>query len=90
MSQTVWKYEFKIVDGLQSREWPEETHSLSVEAQNGRLCLWALVDPAKPLETREFRVIGTGFPIPPDHEYVGTAQITPFVWHLFEKKKARS
>ena len=47
--------------------------------------VWALATD-EPAETRSFRVYGTGHPLPPDVQHVGTA-IAPggqLVWHLIE------
>ena len=56
-------------------------------------CLWALVNPDAPMETRTFRVVGTGHDIPPDGAdylwyHVGTFQMHGgyFVGHLFEQE----
>lgn len=49
--------------------------------------IWAQVDADAPLEPRQFRVIGTGNPMPDDcGEFVGTVVTHggQFVWHLFE------
>jgi len=52
----------------------------------GEICLWAEVPDAVPVETRTFRIIGTGFEVPDDAGivYVGTAFDDPFVWHVYE------
>ena len=52
----------------------------------GEICLWSEVPDAVPVETRTFRVIGTGFEVPEDAGivYVGTAFDNPFVWHIYE------
>jgi hypothetical protein len=57
------------------------------------LDMWAVVDPAAPVERRAFRVVGTGNPMPDDcGRYVGTAvtgavQVNARpVWHVFEAK----
>ena len=34
---------------------------------------------------RGFAIIGTGHDVPSGAEYVGTAHVGPFVWHVFER-----
>lgn len=58
---------------------------LTVQNQGGMLCLWAIVNPEAPTESRYFSVFGTGHP----HEsfpqnYIGTCQQGQYVWHVFE------
>lgn len=88
MDYRIWKYELQITD-LQPVEIPEGAELLSVANQNGRLCLWAMVDGDRPLETRHIEIIGTGNPVPTDmgvdRRFIGTAVINPSVWHVFER-----
>lgn len=72
------------------REWVEEldlpkgAKPLSVQIQQGRFCLWALVDTDAEIERRLVQRRGTGFEIEnPDSTYLGTVQEDPFVWHFF-------
>lgn len=60
---------------------------LSIQVQAGVLMLWALVDPASPLEPRSIHLYGTGYPLARHAlEFLATIQIGPLVWHLFEDK----
>ena len=84
MSDAIYRYEIPVDD-----RW----HPLQL---SGRIVhvgcrnmhaveVWAL-HTSGPVETRSFRVYGTGQVIPPGIEYVGTA-IAPggqLVWHLIE------
>lgn len=85
---TVWKYEINP-GNMDEFHWtiPEGFGALTVQVQNGVACLWALVDPRKPLRRFKFRVFGTGQPIPKDLplDYLGTFQLVngKFVGHLF-------
>lgn len=63
---------------------PRGAQIIRVAEQGLNTCLWAIVDPAAPLETREFQVFRTGGALPLDAIYVGTWDEHPFVWHLFE------
>ena len=84
----VFKYLVRAVDRV-TLEMPKGAKLLSFQCQNDQLCLWALVDPKAPTETRSFRVVGTGHPIEEPGEFVGTAQMRGglLVWHLFEITK---
>jgi hypothetical protein len=83
----IYKYPLAIVDD-QTITMPEGVHLLTVQEQNGALCLWAMVNPeARPREVR-LRVIGTGHPIPDGLEgysWLATAQTAGgrLVWHVF-------
>jgi hypothetical protein len=82
--KTIWKYEFSIIDGEQSAEMPKGADIVHVGNYAGVLCAWAVVAPSSAKVTRRFVVHGTGHPIETGEQYLGTAQIGPFVWHLFE------
>lgn len=88
MPKKIFKYPVHITD-LQTIEMHKGAEILCFQVQetiHGNFpTLWAIVDPDAPKETRSFRVIGTGNPIENDmREYIGTVQMPPFVWHLFE------
>ena len=83
---TIWKFEIALKDGPQPVQMPRDAYILFVYAQFGSIMLWAQVVPERAKETRTFSVHGTGHPINPDSEYVGTAMMPPFVWHVFELK----
>lgn len=83
----IWKYQFDPVSNLEV-QIPEGGQILSVQTQMGVGTMWVLIDPTVGLETRRFRVFGTGHTIPDGFEgtYVGTWQLGALVWHLFEVK----
>lgn len=62
---------------------------LSVQEQNGRICLWAIVDPSAPKADVGVRVIGTGNLIQPSLidriKHVGSVQLVggAMVFHVF-------
>jgi hypothetical protein len=89
MDQAIWKYQFEINDELQVKEMPLLSRCVHVASQDDVLCMWAIVEPKYKLVKKYFRVHGTGFvyDIEDGDEYVGTAHMPPFVWHLFEIKK---
>lgn len=58
---------------------------LTLQAFDRTGCLWIEVDLEQPLETHEFRVVGTGWIVPENSNYVGTYIDGPFVWHVYER-----
>lgn len=67
---------------------PVDARILWCDVQNGEICLWALCEAGVPREYREFTIFGTGNEIEDIYflDYIGTIQLPPFVWHIFEKK----
>ena len=62
---------------------------LSIQEQNGKPMMWAIVDPDNEvIEPLEITAIGTGWVLPTGlDEYLGTAQDGyGFVWHYFSLK----
>lgn len=85
--RTIWK--FPLGDGGPQRvEMSKGTEVLTVQTQDNRPCLWAVVDPDAEVEVRYFEIFGTGQNIHEDmgvdRKYIGTFQQPPYVWHLFE------
>lgn len=65
---------------------PADNKILHVGEQDGQMYFWAEVDPLTPIESRTFTIIGTGWAVPPDHEYRGTVVLrSGYVWHLYER-----
>lgn len=84
--QTIWKYPL-AVDDSQSLDLPQGAVLLTVVAQGGTPCLWALVDPIRPTEPRRFLTYGTGHPYEPmGQTYLGSYQLSggALVFHVFE------
>jgi hypothetical protein len=83
---TIWKY--TLEPGRTKLQMPQGAQVLTAQMQHGDLCVWAKVDPSRPLELRLFDVYGTGHTMPADprHCYVGTVQADggALVWHVFE------
>jgi hypothetical protein len=78
----IYKYELK--EG--SVEMPIGAKILSIQYQNNRPYIWALVDTDVECEFRYFALVATGedFPEADDFTYINTIQDGPFVWHIFE------
>jgi hypothetical protein len=79
-------YKYRIGYDGASPLMPQGAKVVHVGEQNGDIYLWASVNPNMLEERRTFTVVGTGHKAPPDSVYVGTVQIHPFVWHVFEEK----
>jgi len=80
----IYKYPLELMK-RQQIELPLGAKVVSFQAQAEQLCVWALIDTEQEDIVQEtFCIIGTGLRIPSDAtKYVGTAQIPPYVWHLF-------
>lgn len=63
----------------------EGHENLHVNIQNDIICLWALVDPEKPLIKRVIHIYNTGWDCESKSQhYLGTVFQGPLVWHVFE------
>jgi len=97
---SVWKFEFKIDDNIEI-EMPEYAIVLHVDMQLQRKigidpmamhkeevpCIWAWVNPEKPMVKRRFRLAGTGHVLPDvPLQHVGSFKMSQdrLVFHLFE------
>lgn len=81
----IWKYELQDIPE-QRIEMPFRARMLTVQNQDDRICLWAIVDPTLHKVLRDIIVVGTGIEIdniPVD--CLGTVQIGNIVYHVFEK-----
>jgi len=87
MSRSVWKFEIQVDDEFTLR-MPKGAEMLHVEVQHDKPCLWALVEPANEREERTFYVHGTGHPVRPGVEHVGSFVLMggSFVGHLFQPR----
>ena len=57
---TVWKFPLEYSEEIIELQLPEQARIIHTDHNNGKPCLWALVKPNNPLETRKFRILGTG------------------------------
>lgn len=84
MSGEIWRYEVAVDDRWHPLQLSGEI--LHVDCRNLHAVeVWAL-HTGGPVETRTFRVYGTGQPLPDSVAHIGTA-IAPggqLVWHLIE------
>lgn len=84
----IFKYPVPL-DGVAEIQMHKGATVLTVQAQGGIPCIWAIVDPDAEMEIRRFRLFGTGHPLDidlPQYRYIGTFQLAGggFIGHLFE------
>ncbi len=89
--QSIYKYPLEIV-GKQQIYLPAGAEVLSVDNQNGTLCLWALVSPEKDRTPYDITIIGTGKELSDEavaglraQNFYGTASMAggQLIWHVF-------
>ena len=82
----VYKYALDLM-GDQPVAMPRGARVLHVDVQGDQVCLWALVDPTAPVESRHFSVVPTGARLlRSDATYIGTVLLDggALVLHVFE------
>jgi len=89
--RTIFKYPLKLID-VQELQTHESTQVMSVQMQEGVICLWAAVDPTLPKCKMFISIVGTGNAAPQTEQwnYVGTVQQEGFVWHVHVAKPITS
>lgn len=90
MALQIWKYPIERKD-RQVVRIPAPARVLSAAIQNGKLCIWALVDTDCDELNVTVNISGTGHVIAAPTEvvlarYVGTVMDPPFVWHVFAER----
>lgn len=86
MKRVIWKFVLELKDEQQF-EMPSGALIVSFQRQNGKMCIWCLVDPSIPMVFRTLRIHGTGHHnILPYEKYVGSVvdEEKASVWHLFD------
>lgn len=81
--KTIHKYPLFITD---AQILPVQVNAkpLHVDNQNGQLTLWMEVETTESILARTICIVGTGNKIPSEAvRYVGSAIISPFVWHVY-------
>lgn len=83
--RTVYKYKLELKDGVQEISMPIGAKVLFFTMQKETPTIWAEVNTEmKGSQIRAFIIHGTGHPIGPNENYVGTTFDRVFVWHLYE------
>ena len=80
--KTIYKYELRSQDA--SIKLPLGAEILTVQIQDGRPMIWALVDPESVLVDRFISIVGTGWQVEDNTKYICTFMEGYFVWHVFE------
>lgn len=88
--KTIYKYSLDVVD-TQEVILPKWCTPLSVQIQNDKLTMWAMVETDEPQVKAIVTVFGTGHPVPHNfylgrgnNIYLGTVQTKiGLVWHVF-------
>lgn len=79
----IYKYPLEI-QGEQEVTLHENFEILHLGEQNGYPTIWVKVNPYAPQVVKRLRCIGTGQPFEDTNlAFVGTVQISPFVWHFY-------
>jgi len=82
---TIWKYEIPLKERF-IKAMPMGAEILHVARQGDSQYFWALVDDEVEVADHGFFLIGTGHHVPEyPSKHVGTWQVGPFVWHLFQE-----
>lgn len=84
---TIYKYLLK--PDQDCYQLPQGAEILSAGAQGDDLCVWAKVDPDKPLTNFFFEVFGTGHEMKPpkggERKFLQTVFMGSLVWHVFQR-----
>lgn len=87
MCNVIWKFPLFTIIDEQTIEMPKDAEILSVQAQRGKLCIWALVNPKARKVKITFHLFETGQPVPKNKgTFIGTFQLHKgtLVLHLFK------
>jgi hypothetical protein len=91
--KTIWKFGLEITDE-QTINIPVPYQLLTVQINNGKPCLWAIVDSEARTTELKIYTYGTGHSMPDRLQYyIGTYQIVDehiFVFHVFVEYKSNS
>jgi hypothetical protein len=82
--KTIFKYELSL--NRTELQLPKNAKVLTAQLQEGVFCIWVMLDQGFVTYVPWFfDVYGTGHNMPSDPgDYVATAQMGPFVWHVFD------
>lgn len=83
-ARVIWKFTIPLRDSSVIG-MPQGAKILHVREQNSQPTLWAEVDPKAPQKPRKIHVRGTGHVVSnKTGDYLGTVQIHPYVWHIYD------
>ena len=84
MSKRIWKY---TLNPLNTIELPVDAEILSVDEQNGEICMWVALTPEMDAYPRRFIIYATGDTIEfPVYKHIGTVKLNDgsLIFHVFE------
>lgn len=84
---TIWKYVLPIEDNIEI-DMQIGAKILHIDNQQEEVCIWALVNPDEDIETRRFRIYGTGHPVESERDkYIGSAMLrnSSLGFHVFDE-----
>lgn len=81
----IYKFQIELTE-YQLLAMPKDAEIISAQSQDGRICLWAIVDTEQDeIVYRHILLVGTGHRVLDNaKKFIGTVQQGAFVWHLFE------
>ena len=83
----IYKYPLQLTE-QQKINMPTGAKVIHVAVQREAICLWAIVDPDQPVESRSFGILGTGQPDfnPKEMRHLVSVLMSDvtFGWHVFE------
>lgn len=87
--KAIWKFPLAALTNSKI-SMPKRARVLTVQVQaDVGPVLWALVDPKAESEYRHFETVFTGDEMGEEtRAYIGTFQVGPLVWHVFEVFRA--
>lgn len=91
MLEIIYKYEIPLGD-KPKLHLPKGGRVLSIQNQNDKICIWAIIDPSqKIIHEYELLIVGTGHQLPDltQYTYLSSIQQGSFVWHLFHLTQLR-
>lgn len=82
----IFKYEIPHTEKKYNLVLPVNSVLIHLGSQNGKICIWAEIDPDETEETIiPLEIIGTGWGFESEGKYhLGTVQMGNFVWHIYE------
>lgn len=82
--KTIHKFKLSITDE-QIIQTQGLGKMLCVQVQNDEICLWAEAFTTMNSYPRKISIIGTGNPMSnTTRNYIGTVQLSGFMWHVYE------
>jgi hypothetical protein len=79
----IYKWPWDRTSPTMKLPWSREDRLLLIAEQHGIVTLWAEQEDERAVDTREFRLVGTGSERPPGYEHVGSAIVGETVWHVY-------